>query len=99
MAFCLESWRLKENAGWDFFKFKHELSISWGWKVRNTFRQALNVLIFDIQIQKRVTHRKGHVHEELPSMLQIEKLSKSFFWNKLITNRVISKKNWWEFVF
>ena len=34
----------------------------------------------------------GHVHEELPPMLQIEKPSKSFFWDKLITNRVISKK-------
>ena len=34
----------------------------------------------------------GHVHEELPLMLQIEKPSKSFFWDKLITNRVISKK-------
>ena len=35
----------------------------------------------------------GYVHEELPPMLQIEKPSKSFFfWDKLITNRAISKK-------
>ena len=34
----------------------------------------------------------GHVHEELPPMLQIEKPSKSFFWDKIIINREISKK-------
>ena len=37
-------------------------------------------------------HIYGHVHEELSPMLQIEKPSKSYFWDKLITNRVISKK-------
>ena len=43
--------------------------------------------------------RIGHVHEKLTPMLQIEKPSKLFFWDKLITNRVISKKNGENFCF